>query len=431
MAEEKLNFNNLGGSEAEALLPPSEKIKRIRVKVIGIGGGGGSIVSEIALQLKKAIFLVANTDNSALKRISNKVKLFQFGQSVTSGLGTGMKPEIGEMAAENERERIKKELKEIDLCIFVATLGGGTGSGAAPVFAKLSRNLGNLNYGIFTLPFDFEGKKKMEIAKAALEKLNPNLNAFSIIPNERIFQTIDRGTPLKIALSQLNKILAENLRGLIKIIYEPGLINIDFADVKTIFKSGRKLAFLNSITARGENRLKEAIENVLKCPLYPYDIQGARGILFNITGDRNLGLSEVEQLSKSIFEKGERGAKIIFGISEEKEIQNNLKITLLALGCKSNFFSEETLPIPPQPKAKKKTRNPAAKNKFPKKVNIEEVEEVEEVEEIVKKTDPENLQIRKNALQIKKELEAAEQELLEQEKFWETPAFLRKKTIKG
>ncbi|PIS39211.1 MAG: hypothetical protein COT33_03210 [Candidatus Nealsonbacteria bacterium CG08_land_8_20_14_0_20_38_20] len=416
MVEEELNFNN------------SEKIKRIRVKVIGIGGGGGSIVSEIALQLKKTIFLVANTDNSALKRISNKVKLFQFGQNVTSGLGTGMKPEIGEMAAENERERIKKELKEIDLCIFVATLGGGTGSGAAPVFAKLSKNLGNLNYGIFTLPFDFEGKKKMEIAKAALEKLNPNLHAFSIIPNERIFQTIDRGTPLKIALSQINKILVQGLGGLIEIIYEPGLINIDFADVKTIFKSGRKLAFLNSIAARGENRVKEAIENVLNSPLYPYNIQGARGILFNITGDRNLGLSEVEQLSKNIFELGERGAKIIFGISEEKEIKNEIKITLLALGCKSNFFPEETLPDTPRPKAKNKTRNPAAKNKLLKKVNVEEVEEVEK---IVKKTDPENLQIRKNALQIKKELEAAEQELLEQEKFWETPAFLRKKIIKG
>ncbi len=394
----------------------AEGIKKIRIRVIGIGGGGSSIVSEIASRLKKTSFLVADTDSQMFKKSPKNAEFFQFGRGVTFGLGTGMKPELGEMAAENDKERIKKNLKGIDLCIFVATLGGGTGSGAAPVFAKLSKNAEGLNYGIFTLPFEFEGKKKMETARSALEKLRPNLNALSIIPNEKIFQTIERATPLKITLSQLNKILSQGLEGLIEIIYQPGLINIDFADVRTIFKGGGKLAFLNSIEAEGENRLKEATERVLNPPLYPYNIQGSKGILFNITGDRNLGLAEVEQISRSIFELGERGAKIIFGISEEKKEQNRIKITLLAIGCRSNFFSEETLQDTPRQKAKKKNRKPA-KNKFPKKANIEEVE---------KKTEPENLQIRKNALQVKKEAEAVEKEILEKEKFWETPALLRR-----
>lgn len=394
-------------------LPEIEKLKKIKIKVIGIGGGAGNIVSEIASHLKKASFLVANTDSQALKKSTKGVGLFQFGQNITFGLGTGMKPELGETAAKEDRERIKKILKGVDLCIFVATLGGGTGSGAAPIFAEVSKNLGNLNYGIFTLPFGFEGKKRMEIAKNSLGKLKQNLNAFSLIENERIFQIIDRKTPLKFALSQINKILAEALGGLIEIIYQPGLINIDFADIRTIFRGGGKLAYLNAIEAGGENRTKEAIGKVLNSPLYSYGIQGARGVLFDIAGDKNLALVEVGEISRSIFELGERGAKIIFGVSENKGHKGKIRVILLATGCKSKFFLEDVSPKISPRKAKRKVKR------------IETNKESPKTDSKVENISP---QTRKNALQLKKEAEEAEKELIEKEKFWETPAFFRQRS---
>jgi cell division protein FtsZ len=400
--------------------PEIEKLKTIKIKVIGIGGGAGNIVSEIASRLKKASFFSADTDSQALMKPPKGVGLFQFGQNITFGLGTGMKPELGETAAKEDRERIKKILKGADLCIFLATLGGGVGSGAAPIFAEISKNLGNLNYGIFTLPFGFEGKKRMEIAKNSLGKLRQNLNAFSLIENERIFQIIERRTPLKFALSQINKILAEALGGLIEIIYQPGLINIDFADIRTIFRGGGKLAYLNAIEAGGENRTKEAIGNVLNSPLYSYNIQGAKGILFDIAGDKNLALVEVGEISKSIFELGERGAKIIFGVSENKGRKGKIRVTLLATGCRSKIFPEE---ISQKKYSKKAPPSLKLRRARPKK-KIQKVK----VEE--QKTEPgvENTpQLRKNALQLKKEAEEAERELVEKEKFWETPALLRQK----
>ena len=208
-------------------------VHKTKVRVIGIGGGGGTIVSEIISRMKKADFVVANTDAKAL-RLIKKAKRFQFGVNVTKGLGTGMNVEIGEEAALEDKEKIEKLFDGQDVCIVVSSLGGGAGSGASPIFAKLSKNTKCLTYGIFTMPFEFEGSKKMEIAKESLDKIRPHLNAFSVIPNERIFKIIDKGTPLKDALSAINERLAKNLGGLIEMIYLPGLINIDFADLRTI-----------------------------------------------------------------------------------------------------------------------------------------------------------------------------------------------------
>lgn len=431
-----------------------EKIKKIRVKVIGVGDGGANIVSEIGQKLKGSSFLIANTDSQSLKKTPKNIERFQFGQNITFGLGTGMKPELGEMAAREAGEKIKKILKDVDLCIFVASLGGGTGSGATPIFVEISRNLRNLNYGIFTLPFEFEGKRKLEIARDSLEKIRPNLNSFSIIENERIFQIIDRGNSLKIALSELNKILAKNLQGLIEIIYQPGLINIDFADIKTILKGSGKLAFLNTIEAAGNYRQKEAAEKVLNSPLHSYNIARAKEILFNIAGDKNLTLSEVEEISKSIFQLAEKGSKIIFGISEKKEYQAQIKVTLLATGCQSDLFERKQLEISQKALPRKKE----SKEKKPSKseVKINPVEQPRSktsgslpgsdsefnirsraragaklsyrVKVKDEKTKAEiSSQIRKNALQLKKEAEQAEKEMLEKEKFWEIPAIFRQK----
>ena len=457
----------------------AEPVKKTKIRVIGVGGGGSSIVSEIASRVKKASFVVANTDRQALKEASGKAIRFQFGQNLTYGLGTGMNAELGENAAQQEKEKIKKLCQGQDLCIILACLGGGAGSGAAPIFAKISKNLGNLTYGIFTLPFKFEGEKKMEIAKNSLEKIKPSLNALSIIPNERIFQIIDKATPLKTALSAINKNLAESLEGLIETIYEPGLINIDFADLKTILAGRGRLAYLNTVALpRKEGSFQEVIEKVLNSPLYPYPIQGAKGVLLNIAGEKELGLAEVSQISKTISELLNKEAKIIFGISHKKKYSNLIKTTLLATGCGLKVFAGKakkkrrrrkiiskplpavpTPPSPPLPKKQPKKPKQKLETKKIKKLKKPKLKKVkikvqkEPEEKITPQSEAEDYnppttqgalregggrvgvpaksevpeKVRKNALQIKKEAEEAEKEMLEKEKFWETPAFLRRK----
>lgn len=402
----------------------AEKIKKIKIQLIGIGGGGGNIVSEIAQRTKAKIsFIIADTDLKALSRFPRSIEKFHFGQTLTQGLGTGMNPEMGEIAARNEREEIKKILTGQDFVILVATLGGGIGSGAAPVFAQISKNLGNLTYGIFTLPFLFEGKRKKEIAQQALLKLRRKLNAFSILPNERIFQVIERNTPLKQALSTINKSLAESLRNLIEIIFRPALINIDFADLRTIFEGRGSLAYLNSTQIEKGNEQKE-IERILHSPFYSYSIEGAEGVLLNIAGQKDLSLVLVSQISKTISEKVDKEAKIIFGISRTEKKQGTI-VTLLATGSskildeisrdrrkkqlKEKPPGQKEKAQPPPSLAKKKTKR---EEKVPKKDNVSKETEIV---------------VRKNGLQLKKEIEEEEDEMLAKEKFWEVPAFLRRK----
>ncbi len=431
----------------------SEQVKKTKIKVIGIGGGGSSIVSEIASKMTQASFVVANTDLQALKTASRKTTRFPFGLSLTQGLGTGMSAELGQAAAQNERDKIKKLLEGQDLCILVVSLGGGAGSGAAPVFAQVSKSLGNITYGIVTLPFKFEGEKKVEIAKAALEKIRPHLNALSVIPNERIFQIIDRATPLKQALSTINKSLAESLAGLIETIYEPGLINIDFADLRTILQGRGRLAYLNTVVVpRSEKSPYEATEKVLNSPLYPYTIRGAKGVLLNIAGAGEINLNEVSQISKTISGLLNKEAKIIFGISQDKRYQDKIKTTLLATGCGMKFFPKAAkkksasrrrkkkkapatpvLPEKPRPKPEKKSASRRRKKKKitvrkPKKIAKKKKAPVEATES-PKEEKVIETRIRKNGLQIKKEAEDEEKEMLEKEKFWESPAFLRRKKI--
>lgn len=418
----------------------SQEVKKTRIRVIGIGGGGGTIVSELAARVKKASFVAANTDKQALRTLNRSVLPFQFGESLTHGLGTGMNQELARTAALSEKERIKKLFEGYDFCILVSALGGGAGSGASPVFAKEAKNSGVLTLGVFTLPFNFEGGKKQDLARESLQKIRPSLNAISILPNDRIFQVIEKSTPLKDALSFTNKNLAESLEGLIETIYLPGLINIDFADLKAVLQGQGKIAYLNTVELGGDNRAAEAVKKVLNSPLYPYTIRGAKKVLFNITGDKELLLSDVSGISKMIFEQVFSQAQIIFGISQSESSKDKIKISVLATGCSAKIFTNGEQPetvkkaqrkkrrkpkthkpkhIPqPQPKPKPKPK-PRPK---PKKVEVK-VEVEEEKEPVVKK---EEAKIRKSALQVKEEAKEQEKELLEKEKFWEAPAFLRR-----
>lgn len=426
----------------ETLKTPKQKKKRekeekvfvpeIKLKLIGIGGGGSSIVSEIAEEVKNASFFAADTIQT-LKEVNKKVKFFHFGQKLTRGLGTGMNPELGEKAGQEEKERLKEILKETDFCILIASLGGGTGSGASPIFAEISRQLGNLTLGIFFLPFEFEGKRKLEIAKNSLEKLRPNLNASIIIPNERIFQIVDKKTPLKTALSTINKFLADNLSGLIEMIYSSGLINISFADIKTTLEGRGKLLYLNTAEIQKEEQIEELTKKILSTPFYPYSPKEATGILFNIDGGLNLSLGGVEQIGKTISESINPKAKIAFGVT--KNSGDKIKLTLLANGCKWEEWEKEKqtsvrkIQEKSKKKAKKIEKRPTELLKVPEPEITQPLpEEVNPVRDL--SLNEVKITIRKNALEVKKAIEGEEKKILAQEKKWEIPAFLRRQIEK-
>jgi cell division protein FtsZ len=450
-------------------------IYKSKIRIIGIGGGGGSIVNEIASRLKRVSFVAANTDAQALRQISPRIKRFQFGKDLTKGLGCGMDPGLGRLAAQKEKERIAKLFEGYDLCILIASLGGGTGSGAIQVFAEVLKEQKKNCLGVFTLPFKFEGEKKAQIAKVAIGKLAPVLSALTIFPNEKIFQSIDRKTPLRQAFSSINKSLADGLEGLVEMVYLPGLINIDFADLKMILGDSGKIAYLNSVKTAGPNRAEEAVKKVLYNPLSEYNIRIEESdkspcshlvperILFNITASKDLKMKEVAQISKTISDYN-RQAKLIFGVSCDKNYQDKLRITLLAIGEKKEQKKFERvirivkkikepilLPIPtppvsvlPEPdlqvKAKQESAGVKKITKKKEKMNrkTKKQSKPKPKPKILKKTDKVSVQNnnffpapaekpRRNALDLKKQAEKIEQEMLALEKKWDIPAFLRKR----
>ncbi len=311
----------------------TSKIKKIKVRVVGIGGGGGSIVSKISKKVKKASFCAIDTDARALKRLSRKVKKIRLGKEITHGLGTGMDFEMGKKIAKKEKDKIKKIFKGQDIIILIGCLGGGFASGTASYLARKSKRMGNITYGVFTLPFKFEGSKKKKIAKKALKKIRKSVNAYSYIPNDRIFRIIEKSAPLKKALAVINEHLSQSIRGLLEIIYGTGIINIDYADLKTIFSGKGKLAYLNSIRVKKKDSREKVFESITSSPLYPYTIERGKNVLFNISAQRNLSLAQVNKVAEAISEKVSRSAKIIFGISKSKKVTIT-RVNLLVVGCK-------------------------------------------------------------------------------------------------
>lgn len=435
---------------------------KIKIKIIGVGGGASSILVDIASNYPSASFFVADTDISVSSKLKRKqgIKALLLGDNSTAGMGTGMNVKLGREAAQKSQEQITKILQGTDFVIFISCLGGGTGSGAMPVFANIAKGLGIVSYGIFTLPFGFEREKKLEVAKKTIHELESVLNAITIIPNERIFKVIDKRIPLKRALSTINRALGFSLAGLIEMIHNPGIINIDFADIKTILNGKEPLAYLSRIESQDRNKVKESLERLLSNPLYPYNISRANRILFNICGPANLSLSEVSQISGSITAMTERNSKVIFGV-ESNNKQKGLTITLLAVGCEmKNFFPEKEkekpkaqavpfLSLNPMGSMRKKDEKadetadergitPEKESANPKKLSKRKPKPKpkpkpkagRKTKKPVKLARREGLKkqskkTRKNALQIQKDMKEIEKELLEKEEIWETPAFLR------
>lgn len=302
-----------------------------KIKVVGVGGSGGSAVNRmVASKIRGIDFIAMNTDVQALHHSAAPQKL-HIGKSVTRGLGAGMDPEIGRKAAEESQNEIREILKDSDMVFITCGLGGGTGSGASPVVAEVAKELGALTVAVVTKPFGFEGPKRKEVGEGAWEKLARSVDAIITIPNDRILQVIDKKTSLLDAFKIVDDVLRQGVQGISEIITTPSLINVDFADVKTIMRdTGSALMGIGS--GSGENRAVEAAKMAISSPLLDLSIDGANGILFTITGGTDLTMNEVSEAAKIITSSASEDAKVIFGATIDETLSDGIRITVIATG---------------------------------------------------------------------------------------------------
>ncbi|MBM4263793.1 MAG: cell division protein FtsZ [Deltaproteobacteria bacterium] len=315
-----------------------------RIKVIGIGGGGGNAVNTmIGARLAGVDFMVANTDAQSLEKSQAGVRV-QLGGMVTKGLGAGANPEIGRKAALEDQEKIKEYLSGSDMIFITAGMGGGTGTGGAPVVARVARDVGALTVGVVTKPFLFEGKKRMRQAEEGIEELKDNVDTLIVIPNQRLLSIAAKTTTMLDAFHKADDVLLQAVRGISDLIITPGLINLDFADVRTVMAE-MGLALMGAASATGENRAVEAAQKAISSPLLEdISIQGARGVLINITGGADLCLHEVNEAASMIQEEAHEDANIIFGAVIDERMTDELRITVIATG-----FGEARRERRPQP----------------------------------------------------------------------------------
>jgi cell division protein FtsZ len=306
-----------------------------RIKVIGVGGGGGNAVNRmIAADVKGVDFLVANTDAQALQASNAPLKI-QLGTKLTKGLGSGGNPEIGRRAALEDTEKIIEALEGADMVFVTAGLGGGTGTGGAPIVASLARELGALTVAVVTKPFAFEGKRRMMQAEQGLAELSQGVDTVICIPNERLMQFVDKGTSFFEAFRIADDILRQGVQGISDIITITGIINRDFADIKAIME-GMGYAVMGTAVASGENRAVEATNRAMASPLLEdASINGAHGILLNITGSNKLTLYEVHEASTIVQKAAAENANIIFGAVHDESMGDAVKVTVIATGIKS------------------------------------------------------------------------------------------------
>jgi len=302
------------------------------IKVIGVGGGGGNAVKHmIASKIEGVEFICANTDSQALKDIDARTVL-QLGNSMTKGLGAGANPEIGRQAAMEDRERIAEVLRGADMVFIAAGMGGGTGTGAAPVVAEVARDLGILTVAVVTKPFPFEGRKRMVIADAGIKELSERVDSLITIPNEKLLSVLGKSTSLLDAFKAANNVLLGAVQGIADLIIRPGMINVDFADVRTVM-SEMGMAMMGTGRATGENRAREAAESAIRSPLLEdVNLQGARGILVNITAGIDLSLGEYSEVGSIIEEFASGDATVVVGTVIDPEMTNELRVTVVATG---------------------------------------------------------------------------------------------------
>ena len=374
-----------------------------RISVIGVGGGGGNAVNNmIAQNLEGVDFIVANTDAQALAHSTASRKI-QLGLETTQGLGVGARPEVGKMAAEEAKEEIERELEGANMVFITAGMGGGTGSGAAPVVAKLAKEKGILTVGVVTKPFQFEGRKRYETAEAAVEEFTKEVDSIIIIPNQNLFRIADKNTTLADAFVMADNVLYAGVRSITDLMMMPGLINLDFADIKSIMEDKGK-AIMGTGEAEGENRAVKAAEQALSNPLLDdCSMHGAKGVLINITGGSDITLFEIDEAASRIKEEVDEDANIIFGSSFDDSLAGKIRVSIVATGIgdvKSSVksaapkkvlpettFMEEVHPVVPSAELDSNLE------KFAATKNESESSTVETVESIMEKTAEENVAV--------------------------------------
>lgn len=301
------------------------------IKVIGVGGGGNNAVNRMIEDGVQGVeFISVNTDAQALNMSKAEVTM-QIGGSLTRGLGAGANPEIGRKAVEESRKQIQDALEGADMVFVTAGMGGGTGTGAAPEIAHIARELGALTIGVVTRPFTFEGRKRAQNAAAGIEEMKKAVNTLIIIPNERLLQIVDKKTPMIEAFREADNVLRQGVQGISDLIAVPGLINLDFADVKTIM-SNRGTALMGIGISSGENRAAEAAKKAISSPLLETSINGAKGVLMNITGGMNLSLYEVQEAADIVAAATDDQLNMIFGSVINENLKNEIMVTVIATG---------------------------------------------------------------------------------------------------
>jgi len=319
-----------------------------RMKVVGVGGGGGNAVNRmIDEDLEGVEFISVNTDAQALKNAKAQVKI-QIGKLLTRGLGAGARPEIGRQAIEESREEMARVLEGADLVFITAGMGGGTGTGSAPVIAEIARELGALTIGIVTRPFLFEGKKRMRQAEMGLAELKRAADTVIVVPNERLLSVVGKGTSFRDALKRADEVLLHATQGISDLIHVTGEVNVDFADVRTVMQS-RGPALMGTGHGRGENRAVEAAQEAISSPLLDnVTIEGAQGVLINITGGMDLTIDEVTTIASIIQEAAGEESEIIFGAVHDPTMEMQVRVTVIATGLeKADQAARDNMLRPP------------------------------------------------------------------------------------
>lgn len=336
-------FNDFGGYNPNPNLNPNSNptpsvpnetgavLGRARIKVIGVGGAGNNAVNRmLEAGINSAEYYVVNTDSQilALSLCNNKI---QIGSNLTKGLGAGADPDVGRAAAEESKEALTEAIKDTDLLFITAGMGGGTGTGAAPVIAKIARDMKILTVAVVTEPFSFEGRKRMENTAKGLDNLKKYVDTLIVIPNDKIRTVVAKNTPMTEALRVADEILKQGIRGIAELIVNPSLINLDFADVRTILKD-KGIAHLGVGVAKGDNRIIEAVRVAVSCPLLETTIEGARGVILNVCGGQDLTFDEVNDAAELVRSVVDASANIIFGARIDPNVHDEVEITVIATG---------------------------------------------------------------------------------------------------
>ena len=327
-----------------------------QIKVVGVGGGGGNAVNRmIEAGLKGVSYIVVNTDKQALNRSVAETKV-QIGEKLTRGLGAGANPETGMKAAEENLEEITKYFDGVDMVFITAGMGGGTGTGASPVIAKAAKESGILTVGVVTKPFTFEGKRRRDHAELGIEYLKKYVDSLVVVPNDKLLQISEKNTTMQEAFSMADDVLRQGVQGITDLIAESGVINLDFADVKTVM-SDRGIAHMGVGVGKGENRVIDAVKEAIGSPLLETSIDGAKAILLNIMGGYDLGMLEANEAADLIEKAAARDANIIFGASIKEDLEDEIRITVIATGFDDDDAAEEA---PQEPETSVHHASPSA-----------------------------------------------------------------------